>query len=783
MKVFLKLCLLLFVIPISIVGLKAQDAAHKYIIKDFVSQKPISKCKISYYIEGQQHQQISDENGCFFIQSNSNDLSLKISHIGYLARLLRLKDLTDSVIYLKSKDIQLKEVTVYSSRLPKNKGNIFWYTPVQASSDISVVGEPDVLRHISSVPGVSQGVESTLGLFVRGANNSSNGQYFNSVPMYVTTHAMGMLSVYPSELIDRVAFYMGGIPASKGNFSSSLLDVSAKNQLGSDFQGSISISPYFGSLYASVPLLKKKLSLQVSGRSSLLPYLVNLFYKSDDKADIKVHDIYSVLNFKASEKNFFDALFFYTNDYFALQRYDSFMSQGWGAYAAKMGWRCLLTDKLDMHLWSYYTKSYSKQNETVFDEETSDEEAKMSKLEVNSGIQEWSLNGRLKYILSEKFVLSVGGSLQDQTFFPGNEKFVKIQGTVENKESKPSRLTSFFVNSIYKAKRFLHFQLGYRHTTQRTEQEKLSGFDFHGLSHVFLNENWGLELSYDKMNQYYHVLEGLPTGWSMNISLPSSSLFPEEKTQQYYGGLFFKREQKKSSLSLSMGVYFRKMKNLLSYISAINAFGYNSSSWKENVDLGRGQSRGLELSAAYHADRFETSLAYTLSKTDRTYTIINGGKTFPFKFDRRHILNLQAKQTVSSYKNKKGTKVEHALSAGLRLSSGNRLTVPIGSYQGYAPPYWEHMSPGHHFPPEFHENIYDRQLMSGKNAIKMKNYFRVDLGYSLKKAGRVFTNEFTFSIFNVFNRHNPYTYFQDQGEWKQLSIVPIMPSIRYSLRW
>ena len=73
--------------------------------------------------------------------------------------------------------------------------------------------------------------------------------------------------------------------------------------------------------------------------------------------------------------------------------------------------------------------------------------------------------------------------------------------------------------------------------------------------------------------------------------------------------------------------------------------------------------------------------------------------------------------------------------------------------------------------------------MSDVNAIKMKNYFRTDISYSMKRRGKIFTNELSLSVYNVFNRHNPYTIFHDEGKWKQLSIVPIMPSIRWGLSW
>ncbi len=73
--------------------------------------------------------------------------------------------------------------------------------------------------------------------------------------------------------------------------------------------------------------------------------------------------------------------------------------------------------------------------------------------------------------------------------------------------------------------------------------------------------------------------------------------------------------------------------------------------------------------------------------------------------------------------------------------------------------------------------------MSDKNGYIMKDYFRIDLAYTLKVTGQKTNNEFSISIFNVLNRHNPYTYFIENNNWKQLSIMPIMPSIRWTISW
>ena len=174
--------------------------------------------------------------------------------------------------------------------------------------------------------------------------------------------------------------------------------------------------------------------------------------------------------------------------------------------------------------------------------------------------------------------------------------------------------------------------------------------------------------------------------------------------------------------------------------------------------------------------------AYTLSKTTRTYPSINYGRTFPYKFDRRHILNCQLQYAFVRRVTRKGT-AEHNVACNAVFASGNRLTLPIGTYQGFAPPHWDNLKTGFIHPDEYYRHIYDRQQMSDVNAISIKNYFRTALAYNYISKKRKYTRELSVSVFNIFNRRNPYAIFHEEDRWKQLSIVPIMPMVRWSVSW
>ena len=750
-------------------------------VLDRETKRPISDCRvIATQGDGKRITLITSTTGEVVVVKH--ELSrISFRHINYERLDLEITDIAPNcIVYLTPKQNILGKVTVYSGYSPTNRGNTFNYNSSQAASSISVIGEPDVLRHISSLPGISQGIESTLGLFVRGGNSGGNGLYFNDIPLYVSSHVMGMVSVYPPDIINNVKFHMGGLPAHKGNLSSALLDVGIKKEYGSPINGKLTLSPYLSGIYSSIPLAKERASVQVAARTSPVPFIVKAIGKNIEDMKISVYDMTMSLNWKLTSNQFLEAFFFSTNDFFESNFDNASMAQNWRATLGKIDWQGSLQNGMNLHTWGYYSNTYSAQVTKTYDK---NDTAPRSQLGISSGLEEYALHTRGKYRFTPQWALDFGASFQHQLFSPANRK--SVSGVVESSVERrlANDLYAIYGEANCTPLSRLDFRLGYRHIFYKSDEGMQHNFDLHALGHILLKDNVGVELTFDRMSQFYHTMEGLPTGWSLNILVPSSKSMPAEVTHQYYGGVFYKLTQPRYTLNTTLGGYYRNMNHIVSYINAINAFGFESESWEEETDIGKGKSYGVELSSSLQTERLGTTLACTLSKTDRQFPKINEGEPFPFKFDRRVIVNLQSKFTAYKHRSKKGKELEHILNTVVAYSSGNRVTIPVGYYEGVMPPYWSQLEHGHVFPGPFYNQIYDRQLMSGKNAYIMNDYFRIDLGYSFKVIGRKTVNELSLSVFNVLNRHNPYTYFREEGEWKQLSIVPIMPSIRWSMSW
>jgi hypothetical protein len=683
-------------------------------------------------------------------------------------------------------DYVLDSSKVTASYSVNNRGNNFLYTPGQALNTISVIGEPDVIRHISSLPGVSQGMDGTLGLFVRCANNGSNRVELNGVPLDCASHLIGMFSVFSPDVIATSTFSPGGLSAEYGDVSSSLIDIKTRRASKSPLRKSVSISPYLTSVYGLFPSRGGKSGVQASFRFSPAIIAGSLAMKANAEKNASgmngnIFDACVISDWNYGKANTFDVMLFATQDYFSFFYENNGSTLRWGDVAAKFGWRSELSETVDLYSKIYYVFTDSYQEQAFY--RNSDRTSKTSDISIRGAKSNLTVQSSASWLCSKNLTVNAGLMGSRQTFRPVVRKLLSSADV----DSETARSYSMNLLALYAETsldlRKLEASFGIRNTVACSDGQPHYNFDVRAKTDYSFSGKTGIELTFDKLTQYHHVIEGLPTGWSLDVCVPASGDFPEEVTVQGYAGIFKDVSFKHSDLHFTSGVYYRTMKNLLSYLNPVNSYIEANSDWQNEVDAGTGKSFGAELAAVYSSDKISGTLAYTLSKTTRKFPKINDGLEFPFKFDRRHILNLQGKYMFSSAATKRGKTRMRYLNGVLSYSSGNRVTAYVSSYQGISLPYWNQRSKTVNYPDEFEELNYNRHEMTGRNALKMKDYFRIDLAYAIETTNNGRTSSWSFSIFNILNRHNAYMVFNENGKWKQLSIMPIMPSVRWSLEF
>lgn len=665
--------------------------------------------------------------------------------------------------------VQLKDVIVTARQLI-NRNNTYQYQPQNAKSLVTVLGGTDVIRYICTLPGVSQGMEGGMGFFVRGGNNANNRIELDGVAVYGSTHLFGLFSTFHSDIVQSTSFRTGGISASTGDFLASITQIKSINPDTAGFHGSFNISPFI--VGASVNRqINKKVSFVAAGRLSLLRpeyMIIKSIAKAETDVNPEISDLFLKINYTINPRHLLNASGYFSNDYFSFKNPTARIVMNWGNQFARLAWDWSISEKTKLQTMGYYNRFYSGQLQSQYKENKTND--LMSELRVRSTLSEKVLQTTL--IHEEKlWSLHAGLLYKERQFQPVSQKMLIGKDTVASLNNPLySNSLVLFSEAKYKFKQLLA-TIGVRANLYNSTKLTTLLTDVRFNTIYEISTNSGIEFSYDLLSQTHHSVEGLPMGWSLDLLVPADSVFLPEIAHQFYTGGYWANK----TYTLSAGVYYKLMNNLISYKNSTNLFGYQSENWHQEISVGVGRSYGLEFRAERKSSKWNAALSYTLSKTTRKYVDLNDGKEFPFKFDRRHILNLNTQLITKKKKNR-----EQNLNLALSYSSGHKATIPVGMYKGELPPFWDIMSDGT-TNALMDENAYSRQLMSGINNFDLPYYFRIDLGYTFIKKRKKSISELTIGVYNVLNRKNAYLIFYQNDRWKQLSILPVIPSIQWNV--
>ena len=155
---------------------------------------------------------------------------------------------------------------------------------------------------------------------------------------------------------------------------------------------------------------------------------------------------------------------------------------------------------------------------------------------------------------------------------------------------------------------------------------------------------------------------------------------------------------------------------------------------------GEGWAYGAEFYVAKTEGKSSGFISYTWAKTMRQIEFICGGNPYVANFDRRHNLSAVFTQKVSK---------RILASASFVFASGQPLTTPVAKY--YLNGEWV--------------SNYDE---AKRNNFRLPAYHRADIGVTIKSKERPdkrFKSNWNISVYNLYNRENPYAiYFREIRE-------------------
>jgi len=650
-----------------------------------------------------------------------------------------------------------------------------------------LLGEVDIIRTLTLLPGVSTVGEGASGFNVRGGNVDQNLILLDEAPVFNSSHLLGFFSVFNPDAVKDLKLFKGGTPAEYGGRLSSVLDVRQKEGNNKSFSGRGGLGLLSSRLLLEGPILKDKLSYMVAGRRSYADIFLAL--SNDPMINRNVlyfYDFNAKMNWKIDDKNSLFASGYYGKDVFGI---DNLFSIDWGNSTTTLRWNSILSDKLFFHLTGIYS-DYQYSLGTPPDDDFV--------FRWNSRIQNTIGNASLRWYSSPQFEAEFGVQNTYYVFDPA-----EITGDITTELERQIALEpALYVSFQQKVGVRWNFEYGLRSSAfyrlgPGTEElynpgearedtsivgsvtyesgELIKGFNFlEGLEPRFtatylLDENQSLKLSYQRMRQYIHLISNTTSPTPVDIWRPAGMHIDPATSDQIAAGWFRNFQWKKAAMEFSLEAFYKDSRNVLDYKYGAELL------FKENIETellpGHARSYGLEVLLRKNSGKLTGWVAYTLSRSEIRVSgpyegeTINEGDYYATNYDKTHDITIVATYTFSP---------KWDVGAIFSFQTGRPATYPSARA-------------------EFETGI-TYPVYNNRNQDRIPNYHRLDLSANWtpnpKPDGR-WESSWSFGVYNAYGRRNAFSVYPRQNEDNpqitelvRLSVFgSIIPSVTYNFKF
>lgn len=755
---------------LSMTTIGSPDEAGKYktvrlhgIVREGKNGEPLIGATIQ--IENTTQGVISNAKGIYSMILKPGIYTVKASSIGFEPERYKIKIISSGELNMElfEKSVKISEVSLYAQRADRNVRNVQMSLIEFDTKNIkllpSIVGEKDILKSMTMLPGVKSIGEFGSGINVRGGGEDQNLYLIEGAPIFNTSHVFGLLSVINPDMVNSVTLYKGYIPAEYGERVSSVMDIQVRDNINKKFEGKGGIGLYNSRFMVDGWLLDKKITFKLGGRTSYSDWLLKKLRNYDlQKSSASFYDLNGIVSINL--KNDRLTLFGYSsNDKF---RYDSQLDYNYGNRLGSFDW----THVFNSNLFTSLTLANSQYAAAKDDIELTYEQSR-TKVELDytsaklntkfSGFKGHNINFGVKVIRYS----ALPGELN-----PLNNVSIVTPVKLEKEQayeggayiSDNYEINDYFsINAGIRYSRY--YDIGPKQVFEYQSGEPLSpttiidsvfykknkiiksygALEPRISAKVQFNSNSSLKISYNKSSQYISLLaySSIPTPddiWKL-----SDTYIRPIISDQFAIGYY--RNFLNNGIATSVEMYYKNESNLLEYKNDAQ-LSMNPHVETELIEAD-GKNYGIEFLFRKNSGRLTGWLGYTwsrsLKKTNGRYPqeIINNNNYYPSSYDKPNDLNI-----VANYQINRRVRV----SANFTYTTGRSITLPEYQYR----------SGGQTI-------IY----YSDRNKYRLPPYNRLDLSLSIDeslKLKKIWKGSWTFSVLNVYGRKNIYTVFYQKDK-------------------
>ena len=774
--------LLFFLLLVFIISYAQKKPS--FTISGYVKEKGSGELLIgvNIYLKGTQIGTVSNNYGFYSLTLAEQDVNLVYSYVGFQTQIKNFHLSKDTIINIElSSTIELSEVEIKANRegISNETEMSVVKIPIKQIKQVpALLGERDVFKVLQLMPGIRSGSEASAGLYVRGGGPDQNLIILDDATIYNAMHLFGFFSVFNGDAIKSVELTKGGFPAEYGGRLSSVIDIRLKDGNKQKYGGEASIGLLSSRLLVEGPIVKDKASFIISGRRTYIDWLMKPFMKMqgmDEDQGYYFYDLNAKLNWEISDKDkLYLSGYFGKDRFYVNTKYDDWEDKSqlyWANSTATLRWNHLFSNKL----FSNTSLIFSNYNFDIGIWEKMDNDE--YSLDYSSGIRDFSLKEDIQWMPNRKHYIKTGFQLTAHRFRPSatvvagtgikNEKNIKELNSTE---------TAVYIQDEWRITGITKVNAGFRLSNFNYKNTSYFGYEPRLLISQMLSETMSIKASYTIMNQYVHLLTQSGIGLPTDLWVPATDRVKPQRSQQVALGIA--KDFLKQNLALSVETYYKSMSNIIAYkegasfLTLDDPFSSKEFSYEDNVTSGYGYSTGLEVLLQRKTGKLTGWIGYTLSYTRHKFSELNFGKEFFPRHDRRHDVSI----VLIYHFNKKIT-----FSGTWVYGTGDAITLGQSNYAAVFPT----MQGG-----DVSYNVTEVTEYGERNSFRMAAYHRLDLGIQFhKKTKWGGESVIDVSVYNVYNRKNPFYYYvqydakKQQNVLMQVSLFPVLPSISYYLKF
>jgi hypothetical protein len=768
------------------------SAQKKYTISGYIKDKANGENSVgaSVYIKELLKGNTSNAYGFYSITIEEGEYTLVVSYIGFkdIEKKIRLNKDIRLNFDIEETAITTEEFQVVGERQDKNTNEAKMSTVDLEVEHIkslpAIFGEIDILKTIQLLPGVQSAGEGNSGFYVRGGGPDQNLILLDGATIYSASHLFGFFSIFNSDAIKDVQLIKGGMPAEFGGRLSSVLDITMKDGNFKKYEVEGGLGVISSRLTVQGPIKKDTASFILSYRRFYLIDLIQPFLSDSSKfkgSNYYFHDFNTKFNWIVSDKDRLYLSGYFGNDVTVFKLPDDGMRMDtrWGNAIVSLRWNHLFNDKLFLNTSLIYTNYQFEvgleQNEFEF--------------KVFSGITDWNAKLDFNYMPSILHNVKFGANYIHHKFVPSNATaksgevdfntgdiitnyandfalYLSDEWDINEKLRLHGGLRYTLFQHVGPFKRYNNNEFGHPIDTVVYDNfetvKQYQGLEPRINLRYSLDQKSSIKASFTQNYQYIHLASIASISLPTDVWVPSSDKVEPQFSTQYATGYF--RNFKENKFESSIEVYYKSMKNQIEYKDGALPEENAGNNVDNAFTFGKGWSYGTELFFKKKYGKINGWIGYTLSWTKRNFEELNNGNDFSTRYDRRHDASIVFTYDISK---------RLTLGTTWVYATGSALTLPISRYtiQG---------------------NIVNEY--GDRNWYRMNAYHRMDLSLTLKgKESKKFKSDWVFSVYNVYNRKNPwFIYFDNEGDIyngtldiqaKEVSLFGILPSISWNFKF